>query len=75
MKNIRKISIGANYKDAMHYVVGNDALGGKYKIYEISQSTLVDTTYSVWIINKDKEVVKWKEFKNIPITIEFNIDI
>ena len=72
MKNIRKISIGANYKDAMHYVVGNDTLGGRYVISEITQDS---DTYSVWIKNKDNEVLQWKEFKNIPITIEFNIDL
>lgn len=72
MSYIRKISVGANYKDAMHYVVGNAVMDGKYSIYDISQ----DETgmYSVWI-KKETEVIKWKDFQNIPVTIEYNIDI
>jgi len=73
MKNIRKISIGANYKDAMHYVVGNETLGGRFIINEITQDKA--NVFSVWIKNKDNEVFQWKEFTNIPATIEFNIDL
>lgn len=72
MSYIRKISIGANYKDAMHYLVGNSVMDGKYSIYEISQDN--EGVYSVWI-KKNTEVIKWKDFKRIPITIEYNIDI
>jgi hypothetical protein len=72
MSYIRKISIGGNYKDAMHYLVGNSVMDGSYSIYEITQDK--DGTYSVWI-KKDQEVTKWKDFKNIPVTIEYNIDI
>lgn len=72
MSYIRKISIGGNYKDAMHYVVGNSVMDGSYTIYEISQDQ--EGGYSVWI-KKSQEVTKWKDFKNIPVTIEYNIDI
>jgi|TARA_B110000483_G_scaffold76663_1_gene95432 hypothetical protein len=72
MSYIRKISIGANYKDAMHYLVGNSVMDGKYSIYEISQDN--EGVYSVWI-KKNNEVIKWKDFKRIPVTIEYNIDI
>lgn len=72
MSYIRKISIGGNYKDAMHYLVGNSVMDGSYTIYEITQDK--DGAYSVWI-KKDQEVTKWKDFKNIPVTIEYNIDI
>ena len=72
MSYIRKISIGGNYKDAMHYVVGNSVMDGSYNIYEISQDQ--EGGYSVWI-KKNQEVTKWKDFKNIPVTIEYNIDI
>tara|TARA_B110000977_G_scaffold94475_1_gene124884 strand:- start:5331 stop:5549 length:219 start_codon:yes stop_codon:yes gene_type:complete len=72
MSYIRKISIGANYKDAMHYLVGNSVMDGKYSIYEISQDN--EGVYSVWI-KKNTEVIKWKDFKRIPVTIEYNIDI
>jgi len=72
MSYIRKISIGGNYKDAMHYLVGNTVMDGSYSIYQISKDE--KDIYSVWI-KKGEEVVKWKDFKNIPITIEYNIDI
>ena len=34
--DIRKISIGSDYKSgAMHYIVGQDVLGGSHKIHLI----------------------------------------
>ena len=34
--DIRKLSIGADYKSgAMHYIVGQDVLGGSHKIHLI----------------------------------------
>ena len=47
-------------------------MDGKYSIYEISQDN--EGVYSVWI-KKNTEVIKWKDFKRIPVTIEYNIDI
>ena len=36
--DIRKISIGPDYKSsAMHYIVGQEILGSKYKIHLIKQ--------------------------------------
>jgi hypothetical protein len=69
---IRKISIGSDYKnDAMHYIVGQDVLGGKYQICEI-----IKTEPSVLIyILKDGEIFMWKSFNsNMPIAIEYNIN-
>ena len=49
--DIRKISIGADYKSgAMHYIVGQDVLGGTYKIHLIQQD---NTSYKIWIINEE----------------------
>ncbi len=69
---IRKISIGPDYKNnAMHYIVGQDVLGGKYQICEIMK-----TLDSVLIyILKDGEIFMWKSFNsNMPISIEYNIN-
>ena len=69
---IRKISIGSDYKnDAMHYIVGQDVLGGRYQICEI-----IKTYPSVLIyILKDGEIFMWKSFNsNMPISIEYNIN-
>lgn len=72
--DIRKISIGADYKSgAMHYITGQDVLGGKYQIHLIQHDHELDS-YKIWII-QDKEILLWKEFKNtLPISLEFNIN-
>lgn len=71
MNYIRKISVGSNYKDAMHYIINQEVLGGSYTICDIAEE---DEGYSVWV-KKGKESVKWKEFKNIPVVIEYNINL
>jgi len=70
--DIRKISIGADYKSgAMHYIVGQDVLGGSHQIHLIQHQ---DDAYKIWIIKND-EVVLWKEFKStMPISLEYNIN-
>lgn len=72
--DIRKISIGSDYKSgAMHYIIAQDVLGGKYKIHLI-QHDHVNDSYKIWII-KSEEVLLWKEFKNtLPISLEYNIN-
>jgi|TARA_E500000305_G_C4018679_1_gene237346 hypothetical protein len=69
--DIRKISIGADYKSgAMHYIVGQDVLGGKYVIHLIQEE---NSAYKIWII-RNEEVLLWKEFKTtMPISLEYNI--
>ena len=73
MKNeIRKITIGIDYKNSMHYVVGQEVLGGSYRIHAI---TVDDFGYFVWIENNDNEIIVWKNInKNLPIVVEFNIN-
>ena len=70
--DIRKISIGADYKSgAMHYIVGQEVLGGKYAIHLIQQES---ESYKIWII-KGEEVFLWKEFKyTMPVSLEYNIN-
>jgi len=71
--DVRKISIGSDYKNAMHYVVGQKVLGDTNEIHLIK----IDKSGSIriYIINKKQEIVLWKEFNDtIPISIEFNID-
>ena len=72
--DIRKISIGADYKSgAMHYIVGQEVLGGNYLIHLIQQD-IQNESYKIWIVQKD-EVVLWKEFKTtLPISLEYNIN-
>ncbi|MGB4734005.1 MAG: hypothetical protein WBH19_06530 [Candidatus Nanopelagicales bacterium] len=71
--DIRKISIGPDYKSsAMHYLVGQEVLGGNYFIHLIQRDTS-ENTIKVWIQQKD-EILLWKEFNAVmPISIEYNI--
>tara|TARA_B100001093_G_C26789143_1_gene998173 strand:- start:320 stop:544 length:225 start_codon:yes stop_codon:yes gene_type:complete len=72
--DIRKISIGADYKSgAMHYIVGQEVLGGTYVIHLIQQDQGQES-YKIWI-EKNKELLLWKEFKmTLPISLEYNIN-
>jgi hypothetical protein len=72
--DVRKISIGADYKNAMHYVVGQKILGDTNEIHLIKRDH-ISSSIKIYIINKKGEIVLWKEFnQTIPTSIEFNID-
>ena len=70
--DIRKISIGSDYKSgAMHYIVGQDVLGGSHSIHLIQANEL---SFRIWI-QKGDEVYMWKEFlRTLPISLEYNIN-
>lgn len=74
--DIRKISIGPDYKgSAMHYIVGQRVLGDTNEIHLIKMDS-VKQSIKIFIINDKGEVVLWKEFNaTIPIAIEYNINI
>jgi len=70
--NIRKISIGSDYKnDAMHYSVEQQVYGG----HEISHILYneKDNSYNIYI-EKDSEVMPWKKFNsNMAISVEYDL--
>lgn len=72
--NIRKISIGPDYKGgAMHYIVGQQVLGGSYTIHLI-QNQSESGDINIWI-EGDDGIVMWKRFTStMPISIEYNIN-
>ena len=72
--DIRKISIGADYKSgAMHYIVDQEVLGGAHKIHLI-QVDKESNHVKIWV-ESESEVFLWKEFNsNMPISIEYNIN-
>lgn len=71
MNYIRKISVGSNYKDAMHYMIDQQVMNGDWTIHAVTQDK---EGYHVWIQKQD-EIKKWKQFNvNMPITIEFNVN-
>tara|TARA_Y100000385_G_C13033664_1_gene611974 strand:+ start:805 stop:1035 length:231 start_codon:yes stop_codon:yes gene_type:complete len=75
MNDIRKIAIGPDYKGgAMHYVVGQEILKGTYKIHHIRYDENIDA-FKVWIKSTyNKEVVLWKQFISMPVSVEYNIN-
>jgi hypothetical protein len=75
MTDIRKISVGPDYKNnAMHYIVGQKVLGDSYEIRHIKYDSSTDSI-KIYIINDKQEVLLWKEFNSsIPTSIEFNIN-
>lgn len=71
---IRKISVGSDYKYAMHYLVGQEVLNGQYVIHLIDHKEASDS-YVIYI-ERSNEVFLWKEFKSsMPISIEYNINL
>ena len=71
MSYIRKISVGLNYKDAMHYMIDQSVMGGDWTIHAVTQD---QDGCHLWI-QRGNEITKWKQFnKNVPITIEYNVN-
>jgi predicted RNA-binding protein with PUA domain len=72
--DIRKLSIGADYKSgSMHYISGQEVLNGEYLIHLIQYDSSADS-YKIWI-ERDGEILLWKEFnRNMPVSIEYNIN-
>ncbi len=57
----------------MHYIVGQEVLGGGYSIHLIQHNKEYES-YMIWI-QKENEVLLWKEFKTtMPISLEYNIN-
>jgi hypothetical protein len=72
--DIRKISVGADYKSSsMHYVKNQKILNGSH---EVSDIVLDDECYKIFISPIDEDVIYlWKSFnRNMPISIEYNIN-
>ena len=70
---IRKISIGADYKnDAMHYSVGQQVYGGH--IINNIMFNEKDNSYNIYI-KKQEEVMPWKKFNsNMAISVEYDLE-
>ena len=70
---IRKISIGADYKnEAMHNAVGQQVYGG----HNISNILFddKDNSYNIFITKQD-EVLPWKKFNsNMAISVEYDLE-
>jgi hypothetical protein len=69
---VRKISIGADYKnDAMHYSIGQEVYGGHTISHILFEEN--DSSYNIFI-KKENEVLPWKKFNsNMAISIEYDL--
>ncbi len=70
--DIRKISIGSDFKSgAMHYIKGQEVLGGSHTIHLIQAQK---SSFRIWV-EKDDKLFVWKEFlTTLPIAVEYNIN-
>lgn len=66
---IRKLSLGRDYKDAMHYTVGQSF--GRNTIDAIRQ--VHPEHYEIFIQDEDGNVFVWKSIVNMPVVIEYDI--
>lgn len=72
--DIRKISVGADYKgSSMHYIKSQPVLNGNYEICDI---IIDDECYKIYIKSiKEDITLLWKSFnRNMPVSIEYNIN-
>ncbi len=73
INNIRKISIGSDYKnDAMHYALGQLVYGGHTISHILFEDT--DNSYNIYI-KKNNEVLPWKKFNShMAISVEYDLE-
>lgn len=72
---IRKISVGSDYKNSMNYVVGQRVLDGNQEIHLIKHDTPT-RTIMVYVINDKEEIILWKRFNDsVAMSIEYNVNI
>jgi len=71
--DIRKVSIGPDYKNAMTYQVGQKVLDNSNEITLIRKEDTGEI--KIYIKNESNETVVWKTLSNeIPVVIEHNIN-
>jgi hypothetical protein len=69
--DIRKISVGPDYKSgAMHYIVGQEILGGSHKIHLIKHNQEKNSIL-IWIENKKRYTCG----KSLTLQCQFQLNI
>ena len=73
---IRKITIGNDLLNAMHFQVGKPAMGGTATISDILKQD--NGSYDIYVQREDEgipEVIMWKTIgKNVAVSVEYNLD-
>ena len=76
---IRKLTIG-DLKNGMNYLVGQPVMGGNAKITDIIEDEAYFREYNIIRYNvyvkklSDGYIYLWKDFKQQPIAIEYNLN-
>ncbi len=75
MSKIRKISIGRDYKEAMHYMVGTSVPLGNKAISDIIREVddEGEVNFLIYIKGND-EILLWKNIVNMPCVIEYDLN-
>ncbi len=69
---IRKISVGIDLLNAMHFIVGQSVLRDSHKIVEIKE---FESGYHIRIQNELGEIVLWKSINRfVPVTVEYDLN-
>ena len=74
MEQIKKIVVGPDPKNGMHWSVGQEVSRGDNEITKIEQTA--PRTYRIWVksTNGSQEVKIWREYEYMPVSIEYNLD-
>jgi len=75
---IRKISIG-DIKEGITYKVGQEMMGGRLTIEQILCNLDIpapNVMYEVYVSERSADEVRlWKQFVNVPVSLEYDISI
>ncbi len=73
MPEIRKIVVGPDYKNGMHFAVGQEVVRGTNEVARIRP---VENGHEIDILTLDgkKELKMWKRFIGVPTFVEYNIN-
>lgn len=71
---IRKISVGPDYKDAMHFQIGQTVIKGKASINTIIKNP-TNGQIDIYVESGD-EIHLWKSINStIPVSLEYDIEL
>jgi len=74
MQQIKKIIVGPDTKNGMHYRVGQEVSRGDNEIVKIDRPS--PRVYEVWVksTNGKNELRLWREYEHMPVSVEYNLD-
>ena len=75
---IRKISVGIDQPNkVIHYQVGNkvNLNGDTYRIHTITMGREIEKMFYEIYIEDGRGVILWKTIIDVPVSIEYNVEI